>query len=162
MKKISRHTELPASPAEVFAIISDEAFQDDKAQQGTLPGSDASVTTDGDTAQVRSTRLLSADGLPSIARSAIGDTLAIEEVHDWGPAAADGSRKGRFTMVVRGAPVTMTGTLGLVPSGGGTVQTIDGELVAKVPFLGGRIEDAAAPALEEAITAELDLIRARL
>ncbi len=162
MKKISRHTELPAPPADVFAIISDGAFQDAKAQQGTLPGSDASVRVDGDSVQVRSTRLLSADGLPSIARSVIGDTLAIEEVHDWGPPAADGSRSGTFTMQVRGAPVTMTGTLGLAASGSGAVQSVDGELVAKVPFLGGKIEDAAAPALEEAITAELDLIRARL
>lgn len=162
MKKISRRTDLPASPADVFAIISDEAFQDEKAQQGTLPGSDATVTTDGETVQVRSTRLLPSDGLPSIARSAVGDTLAIEEVHDWGAPAADGSRTGTFTMQVRGAPVTMTGTLGLAASGAGSVQTIEGELVAKVPFLGGKIEDAAAPALEDAITAELDLIRARL
>ena len=162
MKKISRRTELPASPADVFAIISDEGFQDDKAQQGTLPGSDATVSSSGDTVQIRSTRLLSAAGLPSIARTVVGDTLTIGEVHDWGAAAADGSRKGTFTMQVRGAPVTMTGTLGLAASGTGTVQTIDGELVAKVPFLGGKIEDAAAPALEDAITAELDLIRARL
>ena len=162
MKKISRRTELPAAPAVVFAVISDEAFQDEKARQGTLPGSDASVTVAGDRVQVRTTRRLPADGLPSIARSAVGDTLTIEEVHDWGPAAGDGSRTGVFTMQVRGAPVTMTGTLGLTASGSSTVQTVDGELVAKVPFLGGKIEDAAAPALEEAIAAEMDLIRTRL
>jgi hypothetical protein len=162
MKKISRQTELPAPPADVFAIISDPAFQDDKAQQGTLPGSDSTVSVDGDRVRVRTTRLLPSDGLPSVARSMVGDTLTIEEVHDWGPAGADGSRTGTFDMQVRGAPVTMTGTLGLAASGAGTLQAIDGELVAKVPFLGGKIEDAAAPALEEAIAAELDLIRARL
>jgi hypothetical protein len=162
MKKISRQTELPASPAEVFEIISHEGFQGDKAQQGTLPGSDASVSVDGDRVRIRTVRHLSAHGLPSIARSAVGDRLTIEEVHDWGPPAADGSRTGTFSMHVHGAPVTMTGTVALRPSGTGTLQTVDGELVAKVPFVGGKIEEAAAPALDEAITVEFDLIRARL
>jgi Protein of unknown function (DUF2505) len=48
----------------------------------------------------------------------------------------------------------MRGTLSLAPAGAGTAETVDGELTASVPLIGGRIAKAAEPALRAAIEVE--------
>ena len=57
-------------------------------------------------------------------------------------------------MAVAGAPIALKGTLMLAPGQGGTVETLEAELKAKVPLIGGKIEKAAAPPIEEAIDIE--------
>ena len=68
----------------------------------------------------------------------------------WGDAAADGSRDGSFSMTVPGTPVTVSGTASLRPSPSGSTVTYDGDLTAKVPLLGGRIERESAPSILQA------------
>ena len=58
------------------------------------------------------------------------------------------------TVELAGAPIDLAGTLSLAPTGRGSVETVDGDLKARVPLLGGQIEKAAAPALESAIRVE--------
>jgi hypothetical protein len=84
----------------------------------------------------------------------VGETLKVTETQDWGPAAADGSRRATVEMLVSGAPITLKGTMSLTPGGPGTLEEIDAELKAKVPLVGGKIEKAAAPPIEEAIDIE--------
>lgn len=161
--KISTSGDFAATAEQVFAVIADPAFQQAKvAELGGEAGSSAAVTTDGDGAVVETTRVLSSDGLPGFVRSVVGDTLRISETQTWGAAGADGSRTGSLRVAVDGVPVTMTGTLALVPTDGGATQHVAGDLTAKVPFLGGKIEDAAAPVIRDAIDAEFALIRTHL
>jgi hypothetical protein len=84
----------------------------------------------------------------------VGQTLKVTETQDWGPASDDGSRQGTVEMAVAGAPISLKGTMSLRPGGPGTVETLDSELKAKVPLIGGKIEKAAAPPIEEAIDIE--------
>ena len=52
-----------------------------------------------------------------------------------------------MTLEVAGTPAGLTGSLRLLPSGEMASRVeIDGDLVAKVPLLGPRLEKAAAPA----------------
>ena len=53
----------------------------------------------------------------------------------------------------------LKGTLRLEPSKGGTVQVLDAELKAHVPFIGGKIEQAAADPIRTAIGIETGLLR---
>ena len=43
------------------------------------------------------------------------------------------------------APIGLIGTIRLDPIAEGTQVTVDGELKARVPFIGGKVEEAAAP-----------------
>ena len=61
---------------------------------------------------------------------------------------------GTVEMAVAGAPIALKGTVRLAPGGPGTVEQLDAELKAKVPLIGGKIEKAAAPPIEEAIDIE--------
>jgi hypothetical protein len=125
-----------ADTATVFAMLTDPAFQERKLSATGALEHDVTVEARADGgAQIRS-------------------TLTVVQVESWGPAGADGGRDGTVTVEVSGAPVRLTGSLRLRPDGGGTLESVDGDLKAKVPLVGGRIERAAEPAITTAIEVE--------
>ncbi len=160
--KISETARFPATPEEVFAILADKDFQEAKCLATAAVSHSVEVTAVDGRTRVRTRRELPAKGLPDVARSFVGDTLTVTETHDWGPAQADGSRHGTLEMEVKGAPMTMRGTVSLTPDGEGTLETIDSDLTASIPLLGGKIEKAAAPIVQQAITIETRLAHERL
>ena len=91
---------------------------------------------------------------PDFVRSMVGATITVTEVDDWGAARPDGSRAGTITVSISGAPLRLTGTLALHPASSGATADIEADLKASIPFLGGRLESAAAPAILAAVRAE--------
>ena len=63
----------------------------------------------------------------------------------WEAPQGDGARVGTITVTIDGAPIKFTGSLHLEPTATGARATIAGDLKAGIPFLGGKIEQAAAP-----------------
>jgi len=155
--KIRATLDYAAPPHDVFAMLADEAFQVRKcAATGALNHS-VSISANGDRTVIVSSRDLPTNDFPSFVKSLVGDTLAITETQDWGPAATDGTRHGILTVDIAGAPIDLDGTLSLTPVGDGSVQVVSGDLTARVPLFGGRIEKAAAPAIESAIRIEREI-----
>ena len=152
--KIAKTIEYAASPEEVFAVLSDVKFQEAKCAATAAVKHSAQVRTVGDHTVITTERILPSDGLPDFARSMVGNTLTVTETQDWGPAAAGGGRRGTVEMAVTGAPIALQGTLMLAPGQDGSVETLEAELKARVPLIGGKIEKAAAPPIEEAIDIE--------
>ncbi|SDP24822.1 Protein of unknown function [Pedococcus dokdonensis] len=157
--KIAKSIEYPGTPDAVFAVLSDVAFQEAKCAATAAIKHSANVETVGDHTVITTERVLPSDGLPDFAKSMVGDTLKVTETQDWGPASASGGRRGTVEMAVAGAPISLKGTLMLAPGPGCTVETLDAELKAKVPLIGGKIEKAAAPPIEEAIDIEAQTAR---
>ena len=152
--KIARTLEYAATPDEVFTVLADQAFQEAKCAATAAIKHTATVSGDGDRTVITTERVLPTRGMPDFARNMVGETLKVTETQDWGPAAADGAREGTLSMSVSGVPVTMKGTLSLAPGGPGSVETLDADLKASLPLIGGKIEKAAAPPVEDAITIE--------
>jgi hypothetical protein len=152
--KIAKTVEYAASPDEVFEVLADPAFQEAKCAATAAVKYSASVVEEGDRTVIRTERILPSDDLPDFARSMVGPTLKVVETQDWGPSAADGSRDGTVRMEVSGTPVALAGTVSLRPGGAGSIGTVDAELKAKMPLIGGKIEKAAAAPIEEAIEIE--------
>ena len=144
-----------ATPAQVAAMLADEAFVEAKCvAMGALK---QTVLVEGDHADaftVTYSRTMPTDDFPDSARSFVGSTVTIRQVDEWQPPAADGSREGSVSVEIVGAPVRLSGSQSLRPAGAGTVQAVDGELKASVPLLGGRLEKAAEPALRAAMRTE--------
>jgi hypothetical protein len=152
--RLTAELRYPADPATVFAMLADPAFQERKlAATGALEH-DVTVESRDGAATVRSRRTMPTDQVPDLVRNLVGSTLTVVQVEEWGPADADGGRRGTVAVEVSGAPVRLEGTLRLAPAGGGTVETVDGDLKARVPLIGGRIEKAAEPAIRMAIETE--------
>lgn len=152
--KISTTFDYAATTDEVFAMIADPAFQELKCVATGALSHSVAIRAEGDRTLVVSKREMPTGGFPDFVKSFVGDTLALTETQDWGPRDADGGRQGRLTVALAGAPVDLTGTLSLAPAGQGCVESVDSDLRARMPLIGGKIEKAAAPAIESAMNVE--------
>ncbi|WP_392544919.1 DUF2505 domain-containing protein [Oryzobacter telluris] len=158
--RLQTREELAGTVDEVHALLTDQAFQEAKCAATTDDGTyTVDVSGSAPKQRVRTQRQLPSDGLPDIARSFVGEHLTIIEVIDWSGPAADGSREAVVDIHVKGAPLTIKGTLRLVPSGSGTAEVLDADLKANVPLIGGRLEKAAAEPITAAIGIEANLLR---
>jgi hypothetical protein len=160
--KFTYRAEYPVAPEAVFAVMREQSFQDAKCDATTTGRWSADITSAGDRTVVTTERLLPTDGLPDIARSFVGDTLTIIEVQTWGPPASDGSRTADLNLHVKGAPMTLKGSIRLSPAATGSVQDVEAELRAGVPLIGGKLEKAAAEPLLAAARTETKLLRDRV
>ncbi len=160
--KISATLDYAATPHEVFTMLADEAFQTRKCAATGALNHTVSISAQGDRTVIVSSRDLPTDGFPAFVKSLVGATLAITETQDWGPAGTDGARQGTLTVDIVGAAIDLDGTLSLTPAGQGSVESVEGDLKARVPLFGGRIEKAAAPAIESAISVEREIGQAWL
>ncbi len=156
--RLRTHEVYPAGPEAVLAVFTDPAFVAEKAERMSVADHSSEVVHQGDRTIVRSKRTLPTAEMPDIARRVVGEVLTLIEEQNWGPAKPDGSHEGTISLKVQGAPVSVVGTLKLLPSASGAVQDLDAELVAKVPLMGGAIERAAAPAIEAGIDFEAAMV----
>lgn len=104
---------------------------------------------------VRTVLDLSTDSVPDMVRPFVGKRLRVSEVQEWS-APADGSdRRGTMKLTVEGAPASLDAAMELVADPDGTTRiTIEGDLVAKIPLMGARLEKAALPYISKVLRAE--------
>jgi len=153
--RLSAEIRYDADPATVFAMLVDPDFQERKcAATGALDHDVEIEEYDDGGAAIRTRRTMPTDQVPDFVRTFVGQTLTVVQVDDWQGPAADGSRDGTVVVEIKGAPVRLAGSMTLRADGTGTRQTIDGDLKASVPLVGGRIEKAIEPALQAAIRVE--------
>jgi hypothetical protein len=158
--RLTTREKLNGTVEQVHALLIDPAFQEAKCAATTNNGIyrvDIGGGQDGH--RVLTERQLPSDGLPDMARSFVGDHLTIIEVLDWSSLSPDGSRASMVDIHVKGAPLTVKGTMRLEPHGDGALELIDAELKANVPMIGGKLERAAANPINAAIRIEIALLR---
>jgi len=144
-----------ADPAAVFAMLTDAAFQERKCAATGALESEVEIERFADGgATIRTRRTMPTDQIPDVARSFVGRTIDVVQVDDFGPEEADGRRSGTVVVEIKNAPVRFAGSLALGPSPEGTLETVDGDVKASVPLIGGRLEKALEPALQAAIHVE--------
>lgn len=157
-KAITRDDHYEADVATVFGVITDEKFV--VAKYEALDMTDISLLEHGPTAdggwRTKSQRSAETKGIPDIAKKVFGSRQTIVQTEEWGPAAADGTRQGTFLVETKGTPATVRGTSKLRPEGTGSVVEIRGELKVGVPLIGGKIEGAVLPTVEDEMRKEHD------
>ena len=146
-----------APPSEVVDALVDPDFA---AGLSALPGvGEATVVdhgTDG-TSRHLSVRLVYEGSLDGVAAKVLGPT-APSWVQTYRFDLASG--RGRLEIVPEshGALLDCSADVALTADGGGTRRVVDGQLVVRVPFVGGRAERALAPAIDDRIDAEAALL----
>lgn len=145
--EIRTELEFPADPHTVFAMLIEPKFLEEVAAEAGAR--DIQVRVDG--TRTTSRRVHDA---PAPAKKFTGPDITIVEDLAWGPAGPDGARIGALTVSSPGQPLSMTGTVDLRPGGLGTLVTVSGDLVIKVPLVGKQMEKLAAPAIQDGIRAE--------
>jgi hypothetical protein len=81
----------------------------------------------------------------------VGETLKVTQVENWDAPAADGSRQSNISLKIAGAPLDVTAVQRLVADGGSTRVELEGSVTSSVPFLGGKIAEAAEPMVGKAL-----------
>lgn len=145
----------PALVADVYAMMLDPEYLATKLVAMAALEHDVGIspTPDGG-AVIRLKRVLPAV-VPDVARPFVGETLTLLQTDTWFPAGQDGSHDGRLEAEIERAPVTVRGTMRLFQSSDGhTIQEVRAEIKARIPLVGGRIEQAAAQALVMAVRKE--------
>ena len=155
--RITTSFDYAATPEDVFAMLADQAFQAAKVEAAHPLSHTESVTPKGEQTEIVTSRVISTEGFPDFAKSMIGPKLRVTETIVWSRASADGSRTGTMTIAIGDAPVRMNGTLRLAAGGSGTRIDVDGDLKAKVPLLGGKVEKAAEGPILSAIEKEQEV-----
>ena len=144
-----------ADPGRVFAMLTDRAFQERKcAETGSLAYEVEITPTPDGGARIATTRTLPTDQVPEFVRRFVGGEVRVREHVLWGPADGAAERSGTVEVEIGGAPVRLAAQVRLAGVGDDVVETIDGELKASVPLIGGKIEKSAEPAIRAAIRVE--------
>ncbi|MBK6885967.1 MAG: DUF2505 domain-containing protein [Tetrasphaera sp.] len=158
--RIAKTVELLGSPDAVFRLRTTARFQEAKCVASRAVDHAVEIDEIGDHTLVRTRRTMSTEAFPDTARSMVGPSLVLDETQDWGPPTEDGSRSASVRLVLDGLPMGLTGNVTVRPaeSGSGSVQTLEGELRANIPLLGGRIEKLAMPAVDAGFDIEALLL----
>lgn len=145
--------EYDADPDTVFAMLCDQSWREDVCRDVHALSYDVTVRQEGDTVVVRTERTMPAQ-VPDAIKKFVGDTIVVEQVETWGPAAADGARTADLVVDVKGKPARMEGTVTLAPVDGGSHEDIRGDVLVRIPLVGGKIEPEIVKAIRAAIRVE--------
>ncbi len=154
--KIEEKWVYPAPGDRVYAMIIDPAFQDAKCMAARATEHSVDVQKTQECHTVVTHRSMSTSSFPSQFKSMVGDSLQIVETQAWGFADGDGNRSADLIVEIKGVPVGLTGTITATTHGPDTVMQMAGDLKARIPLFGGKVEQAAAPAIVSAIQSEAE------
>jgi hypothetical protein len=146
----------PADPERTFVMLCDPGYQELRCQRSGALDQTVTVESDGAAKVVTTRRHVPSTGVPDFARAFVGPQILLVETVRWGGSDADGEREGAMSLDLPGLPISFTGGVHLrVGSAPGTTDHIvDGDLEAKVPFMGHRIESAIAPHVSRIVRVE--------
>ena len=152
--KLAADISYDASPDAVFAMLVDPEFQERKCVATGAVSHEVDIEQAGGGATITTRRTLPTDQIPDFVQKFVGPHLDVLQADHWGPAEADGSRRGTIVVEVKNAPIRLTGTLWLHADGGGSRVAVEGDLKASVPLVNGKVERAAEQPMRSAISVE--------
>jgi hypothetical protein len=148
-KRLKHDLTYDAPAADVHAMLADQTFREEVcAEQGVLRAQ-VSVEPDGDGMEVVIDQVQAADGIPSFARTFVGDEINIVQRESW-----TSPMHGDIAVTIPGKPGEMKGTARLAESGGVTTETVDLTIKVNIPLLGGKIEGLISDLLLKALKVE--------
>lgn len=146
---------LPMPPREAAAMYADPSYA--QIRGSVLGAVDASSRGEGTPEQdftVVTDLTMPTDRVPEIARKLVGSSARVRETQTWSAPAGDGERSGTMLLEIPSTPVSMRATTRMLADGEGTRITVDGDLSAKIPLIGGKLEKAALPYISKVLSAE--------
>ncbi|AWT51977.1 Protein of uncharacterised function (DUF2505) [Mycolicibacterium smegmatis] len=148
-------TEYDGSVEQVLRAFGDERYwrarlADSGADEAILD----TLTVDADGGiDVVTTQVLRSDRLPGLVSQFHPGDLSIRREETWQPVR-DGRTSGKVAGSIPGAPVSLTGTMALEPSGAGARLSVRTTVEVRVPLVGGKIENFIGSQLVDLLVAE--------
>ncbi len=137
--KIRHEISYDAPPADVYAMLADPSFRRKSCAAMGVLSCDVRIEPAAEGMTVVIDQVQPTAGIPAFAKKITGETTRAVQTEEWtGPAEA--------TLTVRtpGKPMEIEGRLTLTADGASTVETFEGDVRAKVPLIGGKLESLTA------------------
>lgn len=146
-----------ADPQRTFEMLTDHDYQVTRCQRAGA--TDQTVTVDREpdgTTTVTTQWHVPSDGVPDYAKAFVGPSLLLVETVRWGTPDADGEREAAMGLELPGIPVSFTGGVHLRrgEAAGRTEHTVDGDLEARIPLLGRKVEAMVSERIGEMVRVE--------
>src|SRR5262245_58130869 len=140
-------------PETLYKFLSDPATA--RARSEAFGERDIQVTEVGGV--VTNKRMVEAE-VPSFAKKFLTPMNLVTEVKRWNAA----TKTAELTVDIQGAPVKLTGTIRITPSGTGSEYTTDFTATCKIPLIGGQLEKHINGVTEQGMRREYEWNQARL
>lgn len=138
-----------ATPAEVYAMLSDPVFREKVCAAQEVVKHDIRLTPSGQGFDLEMDQTQNTTGLPAIAKKIAGDTTEVVLKESWHDATG-----GTLEIIAPGKPTSATGTITLAKTGTGTNETVELEIKVKVPLIGGKLEALMAEQIKTGMDTE--------
>jgi uncharacterized protein YndB with AHSA1/START domain len=145
--RVTCTAEFAEQPREVFRKLTNEDFLRRYAEASGAVAAEVRVEAIDGTIRTEIDRGMPTDQLPGFLRRFVGRSVEVTEVTYWRTAETDGARHCRVEANVSNLPVRFSGTGRLAPQADGSIVELDGEVTARLPFVGGKAEQLMADAL---------------
>ncbi|WP_019878222.1 DUF2505 domain-containing protein [Sporichthya polymorpha] len=140
-----------APPAAVHAMVTDPAYQEQRAQAGNPISAEASVTGGADGTTISVYRLMAIDP-PGFLKNFVGDKIGIQETQTW-----TSPTEATLLVEILKQPGDVRGTIRLAESGASTVVTVEASIAVKVPLVGGKVESYVASIVDRLLAKDEEL-----
>jgi uncharacterized protein YndB with AHSA1/START domain len=137
--KIRHEIRYDAPPQDVFAMLADRDFRQKSCDAMGVLSCEIRIQPSGDGMTVVVDQLQPTQGVPSFAKKIAGDATRAVQTEEW-----TSRTEAVLTVRTPGKPTEIEGRLSLTADGSSTVETFEGEVRAKVPLIGGRLESVMA------------------
>jgi hypothetical protein len=148
---VTQQYDSPASA--VFALFNDPDFIAGRLEDSGAP--DAKVMTvdsSADGVKIVTRQSIPASVLPSMVASMIQGDPATERTEDW---KIDGDTYvAEFSVIVKGAPASIKGTMTLSAAGDGSTLVVKGEAAVPIPLFGSKIEGVIVEQIGKLLASE--------
>lgn len=152
--RLSVTLSFPAPPSRVGRMLLDPDFLHRVCEATGDAQARIDIDAAGDPARVETLRRLPTDRLPEAIRAIVGAHVDVLQSSRWAADRGDTGWTGRTVVSVKGKPVHLDATASVTPQGSGTAVVYEGDLVARLPFVGGKVERGIEPLVRSAIEAE--------
>lgn len=138
-----------ATPEQVYTMLATPEFREAVCEFQHFPRRTVTIDATGQGMSVTVDQYRSADRVPAFARKLVGPEINIVQKEQWtSHSAAD------LTIVIPGKPGDMSGTVTLAEVNGGTVETVEVNIVVSIPLIGSKAEEMISGLLQKALKAE--------
>ena len=160
--RVSLTHRFPCSPEKLWDVFDSDAFEE---RFGAVAGVTREITEDSvvDGVAIRRRKCTMTDPIPGVVARFLGS-----DRFEWDEEARLDRKRNRLEWVIELPAairyrVQAKGTTRVRPDGDGCVRTINGDIVVRVPVIGGRVEAAVAKnvseSYEKAAAIALDLLK---
>lgn len=144
----------------VAALLNDPQFLVDRCLELGELEAECEVADEGDTTVIHLTRKVERD-LPAFLSKIFDPVQTLQMTEEW-QSDGEGGWSGEFAIDIEGQPVSIAANFELYPTAAGSCYTIEHQVKARIPLIGGKVEKFVLRQTKDTCRAELDYLRDQL